>query len=89
MKALLSVVLLVASMNLYAEGRMDERKSKVLKRMDARIAQIQKNKACIQAAQSKDDMKACRKSMKAARESMKSEREERKKQRMARRAQRK
>jgi hypothetical protein len=38
----------------------EQRKSEILKRIDERIARNQEEKACVQAAQNHNDIKACR-----------------------------
>jgi CHASE1-domain containing sensor protein len=49
------------------ETNFEQRKEMVLKKIDQRIARLQAAKACIQAAKSPEDTKACRERMHAER----------------------
>jgi len=42
------------------DANFEKRQSDVLKMIDARIARLQKEKECVQAAKNMDDLKACR-----------------------------
>lgn len=43
----------------------EQRKAEILKRIDGRIARNQEERACVQAAQNHNDIKACRDKFKA------------------------
>jgi hypothetical protein len=42
----------------------EQRKAEIINRIDQRIARIQEEKACVQAAQNHDDIRACREKFK-------------------------
>ena len=77
MKALLVCVALLFSTQLLAGGgdkgggKWEERKAKKVEMMTKRIERITKNKACVEAATTKDAFKVCMKTIKAERKEWK------------------
>ena len=76
---LFSMIMLLISSGLLAKPDFKESKENQLKRLDGQISLMSANKACIQKAQSEDDLKGCReverKKRRDFQESMKKERE--------------
>ncbi len=54
----------------------DQRKAEILKMLDERVATLQEEKGCVQAAKNHDDLKACRKKHKQEMEKMRDEMKE-------------
>jgi len=54
-------------------GNFEQKKADVLKMFDQRIADMQDGRSCVQAAQSHDDLKACRDKQMAAMEQKRKE----------------
>jgi hypothetical protein len=55
------------------QGDFKERKTQLLKRMDERIAGMQEERKCVQAAKSEDDLRSCRDKQRAMRGSHRDE----------------
>lgn len=55
------------------EPIFEQKQAEILKNIDARAAGLQEDRACVQAARSNDDLKACRDKQMAAMEKRRSE----------------
>ncbi len=55
----------LATTAIAANPNFETHKSKVISRIDARIAKFQEEKSCVQAAQKQSDIKACKEKLKA------------------------
>lgn len=77
MKIITIFLLLLSPVLLADDSKKSERLAKVkamaLERIETKISHLEKNKACVNAANSKEDMKACRKQGKENRKKMKEE----------------
>lgn len=78
-------ILIAVSFNSFAEdaNKVQERKAKVLKSIDARIKALGELKSCISSASKKEELKACRKKHKSAMKPLRTEMKQRREKRKA------